>query len=966
MADKVQRALEDMVPELIDLGKRRVFTKDEIKEIICNRRTYEYKISSRTPILKDYLDYLNYEYELERIRYIRTRELGLKKRTIGDYSIIRLIHFIFKRALRKFPSDEKLWLQNIDFCLKSGSSKALQRNMIAALRNNPTKSIFWLLMSDRELQNGNLKEARSSILLGLRVNKESLLLWRGFVQLEINIAYKQYLYSFKNKSLSPRNLDIKDPSVTSLFPIINFSNKKFKNINKREALIVYVFRQYYKLKTTILGDGSDISVIKGMNELENTILEKIHEMKKKQPLFSVFSVLLGIINEKDNKSNLVDVFKNEMELAMNSNDVSCILLTLLFICRLIFNCIDENNNSPENKDDTALADHEIVDFGFEITDTFNFNEDNNTKNNDFIDIESSKTKNELSVFTWYSQTCIGSIVFNRKHCFRSIIELIRLDPNFWNTCFLENNDLDYLLNIFSKHHNIFEDSVSNREICKDTLFSIDLINDLKKKIKKHFLDESNVTKMRQVILSILSNVNKLEISGDLLLLKLSLSEAFESLFFKNFGVSLNDLTKEEEINCESLCELENNMDNIPMIIETIKHYIVKINNLKAVEVNGILFAIESTNKLFDLIKYQVEIEESKTSVLFDYIGFNKCICWLYLILSYNLDGYDSDLRFRVKKAIDRIINDSLCIIPTWFESRNIPNYVFNIILLHSIISNSISNNKGAFYNLFVEYLNNNKVKIDIILDYSLIVEIINKCDTIDSEIILNSTKSIFSISEKNKWIFNDEIQITSETSKSITSISFKLVCITLISFLYKKYLLRIIENETNNKSNNLSYDEKSLSKLFLLWESLMKDSENVRDITGEFYCSVSVNYLIFLRLIEYLKLKRYLSPNFCNSHGGNIRCISDLIRIIKRGNQNLLTKKLHFELNLSTILQIPLLDPKFIKFLGILSNNTGKKEDKDKYKLNTETETLRTLINSIMNQYNILSSTFEFIQRNYT
>ncbi|KAK6589730.1 hypothetical protein RS030_169 [Cryptosporidium xiaoi] len=964
MADKVQRVLEDMVPELLDLGKRKVFTKDEIKEIIRNRRAYEYKISSRTPILKDYLEYLNYEYEIERIRHSRTRELRLKKRTIGDYSVIRLIHFIFKRALRKFPSDEKLWLQNIDFCLKSGSSKALQRNLIAALRNNPTKSIFWLLMSDRELQNGNLKEARSSILLGLRVNKESLLLWRGFVQLEINIAYKQFLSSFKSKSLSPKKLNIKDPSVVSLLPMIQFSHKKFKNNCKREAFIIYIFRQYYKLKTAILEDNCDISIIKGMNELENTILSNINEMKKSQPLFSVFSILIKIINVKDDKLNLFDLFKDEMELVMNNSDIKYILLTLLFICRLICNCTLKGTHFSENKSDIVLSenDHDIVDFGFQITDTFDFKNVKNNEMNCSLDDENSTIESEFNITTWYSQTCIENIASNEKHYFENIIELIRLDPNFWNACLLENIDINVLLNLSSKYHNVFEESVSNREVCKDTLLNIELINILKNKIKNCFTNELNLNKMREISINILNNINKLEITDDFLVLKFSLTEAFESLFYKKGTEYLMSEKKNQTI-----FKFDDNMDNIHTIIKTIKSYIGNIGNLKINDVNNTLFVINLTNKLFDLIKFQVEINENKVPVLFDFTGFVKCVCWLYLILTYNIDSFDHDLRIKIEETTERIINDSLGIVPSWLESRNIPNYVFNVILLHSIIHNAKINNKKLFYELFLEYLNNNEAKIDIKLDYYLLMEMLSKYDNIDSDIMLDSIKSIFCVLEKNEWIFNNDIKIISRQSKNITGISFKLVCITLMCFVYKKYISYLIYNEDNNKVTYLlNYNENVLSKLFLLWESLMKDCEDIKDKSDEFYLSIVVNYLLFLKFIDYLKLKRYLPPTFCKNSVNHIGCTSDLIRIIRRTNQLALTRKLYFGFNLGILQYISPVDPKFILFIDTFSNNIDIKTNRDDNMLNNEKETLKTISNLILSSYNIINSTFSLIQNNYS
>ena len=64
MADLVRTIIEGMLPDLTVLGKKRVFTKREIREIVKAREKAEYTFLRKNVTKKDYLKAINYELDL--------------------------------------------------------------------------------------------------------------------------------------------------------------------------------------------------------------------------------------------------------------------------------------------------------------------------------------------------------------------------------------------------------------------------------------------------------------------------------------------------------------------------------------------------------------------------------------------------------------------------------------------------------------------------------------------------------------------------------------------------------------------------------------------------------------------------------------------------------------------------------------------------------------------------------------
>jgi len=188
MADQVEQVMQDMVPELDDLSRKRIFNQAELKQIIRRRRDFEYLLHRTPSKPQDYLGYVQYEVALECLRKRRSKAQNWRRKTLSDYAGIGRMHSIFNRGLAKFKSDTRLWYQHVDFCLRSGSSKILSKVLMKAVKFHPREVHFWLLAADRELKLGHIKAARALLMRGIRFSPGSPKLWGEFVRLEAQVA----------------------------------------------------------------------------------------------------------------------------------------------------------------------------------------------------------------------------------------------------------------------------------------------------------------------------------------------------------------------------------------------------------------------------------------------------------------------------------------------------------------------------------------------------------------------------------------------------------------------------------------------------------------------------------------------------------------------------------------------------------------------------------------------------------
>lgn len=132
MADVVQHRLERMVPELDDLEKRSLFDRREIAEIVKKRRKFEYRLQRPSPLKQDFIDYIDYEKQLDRLRVLRkktvSRQLKDKgnkkmKKSLSDYAGVRRIIEIYRIATSRFKGDLELWFQYLEFCKEKNNGR---------------------------------------------------------------------------------------------------------------------------------------------------------------------------------------------------------------------------------------------------------------------------------------------------------------------------------------------------------------------------------------------------------------------------------------------------------------------------------------------------------------------------------------------------------------------------------------------------------------------------------------------------------------------------------------------------------------------------------------------------------------------------------------------------------------------------------------------------------------------------
>ncbi|KAL3672299.1 hypothetical protein V7S43_002957 [Phytophthora oleae] len=191
MADTVQITMEKMVPELEDLQERKIFSADEIRQIVDKRRGFEYSLQ-RVPLRKiDAMRYIEYELKLDALRATRKERLGLVKVSLGDTAGTRRVHNIFDRVLFKHRGSIELWLQYVAFCKREGSSRVLSSVFSRALQSHPRSAELWIEAASYEFGvNLNVDSARVLMQRAIRLNKHHQKLWLEYFRLELLYAQK--------------------------------------------------------------------------------------------------------------------------------------------------------------------------------------------------------------------------------------------------------------------------------------------------------------------------------------------------------------------------------------------------------------------------------------------------------------------------------------------------------------------------------------------------------------------------------------------------------------------------------------------------------------------------------------------------------------------------------------------------------------------------------------------------------
>ncbi|KAJ1553514.1 U3 snoRNP protein, partial [Cladochytrium tenue] len=229
MAENVHFQLERMLPELASLEKEHILQKKEIEAIVKRRTELEYSVHRRISRLPDYLRYIEYETNLDRLcrkrierlrpakpgefplpvpgmrghsvyenaadgeedahkRAIRAQKLRIE--SIKAASEVR-IRSLYTRALRTFPADLPLWFQYFDWCRSVRNNRFLSGAFARGIEAHPTKPAIWIMAAKWEYEgNKSVRAARILMQRGLRLNNDSREMWLEYFRLELHWIYK--------------------------------------------------------------------------------------------------------------------------------------------------------------------------------------------------------------------------------------------------------------------------------------------------------------------------------------------------------------------------------------------------------------------------------------------------------------------------------------------------------------------------------------------------------------------------------------------------------------------------------------------------------------------------------------------------------------------------------------------------------------------------------------------------------
>ena len=168
------------------------FVQEEIGSIIARRRNFEFSLHRNNVTRDEYIRYVEYEVNLDKLRKMRV--LGKKEKKFFKSNLSGTNHtvYIFERAVRRFPSDMGLWEMYLDF-LSSHKSRDKQVGEVLArmLQLHPSLPHLWTQAASHEFSaNNSMEGCRAIFQRGLRENRGSGELWREYLSHELAIAIK--------------------------------------------------------------------------------------------------------------------------------------------------------------------------------------------------------------------------------------------------------------------------------------------------------------------------------------------------------------------------------------------------------------------------------------------------------------------------------------------------------------------------------------------------------------------------------------------------------------------------------------------------------------------------------------------------------------------------------------------------------------------------------------------------------
>ena len=187
MADKVQMALETLVPEMDILIQKNYFTKKDVKKIMKKRRYHEYQFEKTDVMPLDFFKAIKYEKVLNNRMKQQKKNLHIKKNDYYDFHFIRRIIVLYKKCLIKFnKNNENIWMEYFNFLISNKCSDILNKEIGRCLTLHPTNINFWKIAAYHEYEdNLNFQNARSLLQKCIKFNQYNIQAYLEYFTFEI-------------------------------------------------------------------------------------------------------------------------------------------------------------------------------------------------------------------------------------------------------------------------------------------------------------------------------------------------------------------------------------------------------------------------------------------------------------------------------------------------------------------------------------------------------------------------------------------------------------------------------------------------------------------------------------------------------------------------------------------------------------------------------------------------------------
>lgn len=186
MIDRVQQILEGLAPEMDDYSKRKIFTRKEISKIIETRRTFENKLQRSQKKLEDFLQYIESEKKLEKVR---NRRILLARNThAGTEDLLpRNILSIYTKALHHF-TEPILMKEFSEFCIRRKFYEEMKKVFLKTCLRRLGDSDLWIYCAQKLWEVNDIESARNMFLQCTGVNRDRRLLVEFF---RLECAYSE-------------------------------------------------------------------------------------------------------------------------------------------------------------------------------------------------------------------------------------------------------------------------------------------------------------------------------------------------------------------------------------------------------------------------------------------------------------------------------------------------------------------------------------------------------------------------------------------------------------------------------------------------------------------------------------------------------------------------------------------------------------------------------------------------------